>query len=147
MKNPHEMTAEKWVNSYVYKIWSMTGGHCFYCGVEVAPNNAPASISGETMHKEHYIPRARAKGRKNNIVPSCTTCNARKSNLSITQFRQREQRRHIPTFTEDQRAFLARHDVDLVALVNLEDQRTPETVFWAENNGWTLADEGFQKNE
>lgn len=77
------------------KIFSMTGGRCFYCGCELDFND---------FHLEHFSPKANGGKVANNLVPSCPDCNLQKSTLSVEEFRERI--RHIATDTHHGRLMM-----------------------------------------
>lgn len=60
------------------KIFDMTGGRCFYCGMPLDYND---------FHVDHFIPKALGGKDKDNLVPSCPDCNLSKGDLTIDEFR------------------------------------------------------------
>lgn len=62
------------------KIYDKCGGHCAYCGKELAYKD---------MQVDHIIPRYNGgTDDYNNLLPSCRMCNFRKGTYSIEQFRR-----------------------------------------------------------
>jgi 5-methylcytosine-specific restriction endonuclease McrA len=66
-------------------VLSKTGGHCFYCGCKL----------GRAWQVDHIYPRSLVgrDDRLQNLAPSCATCNARKNDFPIEEFRQMQQMR------------------------------------------------------
>ncbi len=72
-------------------IYNKTNGFCAYCGCDISFNN---------FQIDHLIPKRRYKiiesstlvrgtDELENLYPSCGSCNASKSDLSVNDFRQR----------------------------------------------------------
>jgi 5-methylcytosine-specific restriction endonuclease McrA len=61
------------------RVWEMTGGRCFYCGIALDPG---------CFDSDHVIPKSRG-GRhlSRNIVPACRSCNSQKRNRTVEEFR------------------------------------------------------------
>ena len=61
------------------RVFEKTDGKCSYCGKELDPFE---------FHREHAIPASRGgPNRVKNIVPSCKTCNSRKRQRTLAEFR------------------------------------------------------------
>ncbi|MCH3994876.1 MAG: HNH endonuclease [Prevotella sp.] len=103
------------------KIYNKYGGHCAYCGKEIAYKD---------MQVDHIIPlyrgwdKRRLDGLKrgddniSNYNPSCRSCNFRKSTMSIEDFREelRLQARRIV-----ERSFQVRQSLDY-GLLSYDDK-------------------------
>ena len=62
------------------EVWAKTGGRCWYCGTQTAP--------WKNFHVEHSVPKSKGgTDAIENLVPSCSTCNARKHDRDIEEFR------------------------------------------------------------
>lgn len=61
-------------------IYEKCGGHCAYCGKEIAYRN---------MQVDHIHPQYKGGSDDiNNLLPACRACNFRKGTLSVEQFRR-----------------------------------------------------------
>lgn len=69
------------------EIWNKSNGHCWYCGIQLP----------KTWHVDHFHPVKRnpdgtmenpENDNKENLVPSCVSCNVMKSSMSIDAFRK-----------------------------------------------------------
>lgn len=62
------------------KIYQKTKGHCAYCGVQLAPYG--------DWHVEHITPKSKGgTNRIENLVASCNTCNGKKQQKTIAEYR------------------------------------------------------------
>lgn len=76
-------------------VWEKTLGHCFYCGARLAWEPSRRSMrdwihpsSASVMHIEHKNPVIRGGMHiKENLVPSCSCCNAAKSDRTHEEYR------------------------------------------------------------
>jgi len=61
-------------------IYKKTNGHCAYCGFRIQPNQ---------MAVDHVKPVSRGGATvDSNLIPACRSCNHRKSNLDLEDFRK-----------------------------------------------------------
>jgi 5-methylcytosine-specific restriction endonuclease McrA len=73
-------------------IWNKSAGRCWYCGI---------ALSDKGWHADHFNPIRRnwwentslkpENDTKDNLVPTCASCNIQKGSLSVEQFRQKVQ--------------------------------------------------------
>src|SRR4051812_21228360 len=62
-------------------IYESCGGHCFYCSIEIKPF--------DDWEPDHMTPRQQGGDDSlYNLVASCRTCNRRKGNRTVEQYRQ-----------------------------------------------------------
>lgn len=61
------------------KIYSITGGRCFYCGCK---------LDFDDFQVDHFIPKASNGVHRSNRVPVCKDCNLIKSDKTIEEFRE-----------------------------------------------------------
>jgi 5-methylcytosine-specific restriction endonuclease McrA len=63
------------------QVWDKTDGRCWYCGLVLHPFR--------TFQVDHVVPRADdGPDDLENLVPACSTCNARKSHRPVDYLRQ-----------------------------------------------------------
>ena len=108
-------------------VWDRTGGRCWYCGVQTNP--------WRDYCIEHVLPQARGGSHDyENLAPACRTCNLRKKDKTLEEFRAYLQSRTIPEFTPGQLTYL--RDIG----VSLPDPLPPLPGyrFWFETQGLTL---------
>ena len=99
-----------------------TNGRCWYCG---------EPISVENCHLDHVIPKSRGgRGRPNNLVPCCQSCNCAKGPRSVEGFRETRIRQRDGSiyFTPSQKTWLAEHGFEFPA--------TDPYHFAFETEGW-----------
>lgn len=66
-----------------------TGGCCAYCGVKLLSWHNGMKDIHPKMHLDHVYPKARGGlDIDTNYMPSCSTCNLKKSTLTIDDFRE-----------------------------------------------------------
>lgn len=83
------------------ECWDKTGGKCWYCGDEVHPFR--------TLSIDHMIPRKRGGSDDiENLVLCCISCNRRKSNKTIDEYRHHLEN-PIPSFSMVQQEYLTAH--------------------------------------
>lgn len=62
-------------------IYEMTAGHCWYCGLHIAPFS--------NWEIEHQQPRSRGgSDHLSNLVPACRACNRAKGTMNVDEFRE-----------------------------------------------------------
>lgn len=103
------------------RAWEKTKGHCWYCGLALNPF--------ENFCIDHVVPKHHGgTSHAENLLPSCRRCNSRKGLKSLDQYREYLQKHAIPTFTEEQLAYL-----DAIGF-KLPDPwpQVPGHIFWGE---------------
>jgi len=79
---PPRVTKRAFLRANRIAAWEASGGVCAYCGhatpddLRTIDHVMPLSLGGERSRR--------------NTVPSCRTCNQRKANLTLEQFRDAE---------------------------------------------------------
>jgi len=102
------------------KIWAKTGGACWYCGTQTNP--------WIDFCADHYDNNG--SNDLENLVPSCRTCNLKKRDKTIEEFRlSMTKSRVLKGFTKTQILQLEQAGIDLSPLSN-----TPSYSFWFETN-------------
>lgn len=67
------------------RVWGMTGGHCFYCDVEMVRNSQ--EDPRRAFEIDHIVPRSHGgPDHVSNYVPSCAKCNGEKNNKHFVEF-------------------------------------------------------------
>lgn len=105
-------------NAIVRAVWSKTGGHCWYCGVQLERYHPGAGVNHRYgllvgrhyfMEIDHAQPASRGgPSSLDNLLPACPRCNAEKNNRTVEEYRQ-DITRHIngvPKFREKQLRWL-----------------------------------------
>lgn len=106
------------------RLWDMTDGRCWYCGVNLCDltYNEPNSFCLDHVH-----PKAEGgSSASSNLRPSCRRCNGQKLKKSVGEYRAWLEWRSVDceAFTENQIEWLARHGIALP---------TPSRwIFWGE---------------
>jgi 5-methylcytosine-specific restriction endonuclease McrA len=122
-------------------IWEITDGKCFYCGCKLTPFKESKHISKNAFAIEHYIPASKCAGLASNLFPSCFSCNAIKSDKSISEFRKLMKKKSylssFPYFSPYQKTWLLDQGFTFFVEAKLN---APDYLFWAERNGWELDD-------
>lgn len=101
-------------------IWKKTDGHCWYCGKALVwPTNdvvrAKHRVS-DWFVVEHIVPRSLGGTNKpENLTPACWTCNGRKGNKSLEEYRLYLTMLTIGVtpFTQDQIDYLLEHGIPI----------------------------------
>ncbi len=81
-------------------VYAMTSGHCFYCGIPLAPDRGGmieahardwlVPASRPTMSIDHCLPAQRGGADDiENLKPSCGSCNSEKSLSTVDEYRFR----------------------------------------------------------
>ena len=96
-------------------VLDKTNGVCIYCGCEL----------GSYWHVDHVTPVSKG-GRDEmvNLVPSCPSCNSRKSNTDFDamRFNQGIRDSKRPFFSRSQREWLLKHGFDIDAVCRLYER-------------------------
>ena len=97
-------------------VYEKYGGRCAYCGSRLRFDPKEHHQRGAKFEVDHLVPKA--KGGTNdpeNLMPSCHQCNWWKSDRSIEDYRRLIvfRRDGVPFFSKPQRAWLARHVLDM----------------------------------
>jgi hypothetical protein len=67
-------------------VWSITGGKCFYCDVELV-RTAEGNDRSRLFHIDHIVPKVSGgPDHFSNYVPACETCNISKGSKSFIEF-------------------------------------------------------------
>lgn len=70
-------------------VWTMTNGHCWYCGWEFQSFTGSTSLLSEEFRVDHLVPvREGGCDEIGNLRPSCEWCNALKGANDLETFRQ-----------------------------------------------------------
>ena len=76
----------------ISEIFGKTNGRSFYCQSELEPDtlyrdeNGLVVSSRRNWHVDHMVPLSRGGGNEiENLVPSCRSCNAIKSDLTVEE--------------------------------------------------------------
>lgn len=106
-------------------IWDKTGGRCWYCGCFLHPFR--------TFQIDHVVPvTAGGATTFDNLVPVCRTCNRRKRDLSLEDFRAFCQKPSVAfQFSPEQIAYLAENGLDFSSIP------TPPFRFYFEEQGFS----------
>lgn len=87
-------------------ILAKTGGKCWYCGIALAECRLGMRKGEKRLHIEHVHPRSNGgSNHVDNLVPSCTSCNASKGTKSIDEFRKHVSAQKGSIFSTVQRAY------------------------------------------
>lgn len=78
------------------KVFLKTGGRCAYCGKELVNTR-------RDWQMEHIVPVSQGGlSRLDNLLPSCKTCNKRKLNRNLEEWRARQSGQMIISFEQAQ---------------------------------------------
>ena len=79
LKLPSTLTAEQWKDTKMF-----FNNSCAYCGMSEKEH---LKVNRELLHQEHFIPLVKGGTHdKNNIIPSCRSCNSSKFNYSFNEW-------------------------------------------------------------
>jgi 5-methylcytosine-specific restriction endonuclease McrA len=68
------------------KVWSITGGRCFYCSVELSRERS-AEAPNRSFHVDHLVAKANGgPDHISNYVPACHSCNSSKHARPFAEF-------------------------------------------------------------
>lgn len=111
------------------KIWSKTGGKCWYCGHELWLKRPDSSKDAYYLTLDHIIPQhVGGDDSLTNMVPCCRPCNSRKRERTVEQMRWSIGKALGVSFDPLQTAYLESLGVCL------PEDRMP--VFYFETMGW-----------
>ena len=86
------------------RVWKKTDGKCWYCGTETIPFSSERSplLVNKDFCVDHAIPRSRGGGDElENLVPACWTCNNRKGDRTVEEFRALISQHHCLATTKE----------------------------------------------
>jgi hypothetical protein len=86
------------------KVWTKTGGKCWYCGTQTIPFSTGTRrlLANKDFCIDHVLPRSRGGDDElENLVPACWTCNNRKRNMTVEEFRRSISRYHGLALTRE----------------------------------------------
>ena len=98
------------------KIWNKTNGHCWYCGI--ALKFYEDRNEADTFCIDHVCPQIKGGDSSiENLVPCCRSCNSKKGNKSVEEFRSRLE---MPAFSPIQLGYLESRGItwDMIQPVN-----------------------------
>jgi 5-methylcytosine-specific restriction endonuclease McrA len=117
-------------------VWDMTGGLCWYCGVQTRLHAEDDALDGFCI--EHQTPWSDGGTHAlSNLVPACRSCNARKGTKSLEGYRAWVARQSFPHFTAEHIAHLEKLQIPLPPGFPCY----PPVTFWGEEHGTSSAHE------
>lgn len=100
----------------IESILEKSKGRCWYCGREITVSSRNEPVHSGTYAIDHFLPKIEGGGDDaNNLVPACFSCNSRKKNKSLEEFRALETRlrNNAPAFTDEQIYYLSQNGIEL----------------------------------
>lgn len=82
---------ERFSSKVKASVWQKTGGRCWYCGIQTNPFSSGFKkiFVNKDFCIDHVIPRKHKGGDElENLVPACWTCNNRKRDMTVEEFRK-----------------------------------------------------------
>ncbi len=110
---------DEWENGMSNRtiVWSKTGGHCWYCGIELVHwDHSTKTIAPNTFCVDHVIPKIRGGTSEiDDLLPACWSCNGSKKDATVEEYREAlgYKATGAPKFNEEQRDWLEQNGVEI----------------------------------